>query len=77
MNKQELYFKFQQVMKPLLPDYHVVLKKHDKDHPPIDAADQNFKYTAFPLLYSLTNKAAEMTLDLISYSEVMTSNKYL
>lgn len=64
-------------MKPLLPDYHVVLKKHDKDHPPIDAADRNFKYTAFPLLYSLTNKAAELTLDMITYSEIMTSNKYL
>lgn len=63
-------------MKPLLPDYHVILKRHDKDHPHLDAADMNFKYTAFPLLYSLTNKAAELTLDLITYSEIMTSNKY-
>jgi len=58
----------QHVFKPLLQDYHVILKKSDKDHPPLDSSDINFKYTAFPLLYSLTNKAAEAALDVISYS---------
>lgn len=68
LNKQELYFKFHQVIKPLLPDYHVISKRSDKDNPPLDASDTNFKYTAFPLLYNLTNKAAELTLDLVNYS---------
>ena len=58
LNNQEMYFKIQQVFKPLLQDYHVVLKRSDKENPPLDASDLNFKYTAFPLLYNLTNKSA-------------------
>lgn len=59
----------------MLPDYHVIDKRTDKEYPPIDAVDANFEHTAFPLLYSLTNKVAEMTLDIINYSELMTNNK--
>jgi hypothetical protein len=64
-----------QVYKPLLQDYHVVLKRQGKEYPSKDASDANFKYTAFPLLYNLTNTAAELALDVINYSEIMTSNK--
>lgn len=53
-----MYFKLHQVIKPLLQDYHVILKRQAKDYPPKDASDVNFKYTAFPLLYNLTNHAA-------------------
>ena len=68
LNNQEMYFKMHQVFKPLLQDYHVILKRQAKDYPPKDASDANFKYTAFPLLYNLTNKAAEFALDVINYS---------
>ena len=52
--------------------YEKINKKHDKDYPPKDASDKNFKITAFPLLYNLTSDATERALDLISYSEIMT-----
>ncbi len=58
LNNQEMYFKMHQVFKPLLHDYHIILKRQAKDYPSKDASDANFKYTAFPLLYNLTNRAA-------------------
>jgi|LakMenEpi03Aug12_release.lakeMendotaPanAssembly.Ray.scaffolds.fasta_scaffold2970851_1 hypothetical protein len=68
LNSQEMYFKIHQVFKPLLQDYHVILKRQAKDYPPKDGSDANFTCTAFPLLYNLTNKAAESALDLVTYS---------
>ena len=68
MTKQELNAKMCKALKPLLPNYEIVEKRTDKDFPLRDSSDANFKYTAFPLLYNLTNMAAEQTLDLISYS---------
>ncbi len=63
------------ILDPLVMQYEKIHKRHDKDYPPKDESDQNFKITAFPILYNLTSDAAQRTLDLISYSEIMTKNK--
>jgi hypothetical protein len=46
------------ILDPLVMQYEKIHKRHDKDYPPKDESDQNFKITAFPILYNLTSDAA-------------------
>jgi hypothetical protein len=44
--------------------------------PPIDSSEINFKFEAYPILHNLTHECADKVLDLVNYSEIMTSGKY-